>query len=230
MLLSLSADSDPGVRNRAVAGLGQRSDAAADTDEALVARLGSDPWPRIRRAAAGALARRCNAEAGPRSALDRAVDKDRDIEVRRAALTALVQCRAPGIGERLLAVARRDQNPLKLRQRALSLVPVLGDPRLAMPLIDLFAALRKRAWSDKDAVTLAAAAAVALGRLGATEAVAPLLAAARDESFAEVQAAAITGLGEMCAPAALPLFAAAAGSAQRAVAIAARGAHNRCRR
>jgi hypothetical protein len=230
LLLGLMADADPGVRRHAIAGLGVRDDGGADTDQALIARLGDDPWPRIRRESAAALARRCAQARPAAAALDKAVDGDSDIEVRRASLTALVECRAPGIAARLFEVAGDSDRPALLRQRAITLIPMLEDRELAPRLIALFSTLRKRAWSDKASVRLASAAAVALGRLGGDAVVNPLLDAAREASFPEIQAAAVTGLGEMCAARALPLFEQLVSSDQRAVAVAARGAHNRCSR
>lgn len=229
LLIALAADADPGVRAVAVDSLGQREDLDAATDQALIGRLGGDGWPRIRRAAASSLARRCGQVEPVATALGQAVDSDADVEVRRAALGALVECRAPGIAVRLVAVARDERAPLGLRERAVTLMPVLGDRELAGALVSLFASLRKRAWSDKDAIELAASVAVAMGRLGGAGVVEPLLAAAREGSFPEIQAAALTGLGELCVPAALPLFERLRSDSQRGVAIAARGAYNRCR-
>lgn len=229
LLLGLASDPDPGVRTQALAGLGERGDLDADTDRVMIERLQADTWPRIRQAAASGLARRCGSAQATALALDRAVDRDPHIDVRRASLSSLVECRAPGIGPRLIQVASDRAKPALLRQRAITLIPVLGDRDLSPALIELFASLRKQAWSEKDAVRLASAAAVAMGRLGAEAVIAPLLEAARDPSFPEIQAAAITGLGELCPPRAMPIFESQIASSQRAVAIAARGARNRCR-
>ncbi|MCG8422396.1 MAG: hypothetical protein MJE77_31125 [Proteobacteria bacterium] len=230
LLVELSRDPDPGVRGRAIAGIGQRDDADSTTDRAIISHIDRDRWPRIRRAAAAALARRCGRPGPAASALYRAVARDRQVEVRRAALTALVECRSPGVGPRLIAVARDRQQPAPVRERAIGLVATLGDSSLTGELIALFAALRNEAWSSRPAVRLAAAAAVAMGRLGGKGVLAPLLGAAREGSFPEIQAAAVTGLGEMCPAQAMALLGQLMSSSQPAVAVAARGARNGCRR
>lgn len=230
VLIGLANDSDPGVRMEAVSALGPRADADVNSDRALVHNLASDRWPRVRRLAANALSHRCGQVAEARTALDAAIDRDASIDVQREALTSLVGCRAPAVGARLIAVASDRKRAEKLRSHAISLVPNLGDPALVKPLIDLFRTLRERAWSEAIAVRLASAAAVAMGRTGSDQVVAPLMRAAREASFPEIQAAAITGLGEMCPPKARKLFVTLLGSDQRAVLVAARAAHNQCKR
>lgn len=230
LLVDMADAADPGVRRAAADALASRADADATTDQVLIDRLAQEDWPRIRGLVAVALGRRCGTAEAPAAALAAAVDRDADTEVRRSALSALVACRAPGTGPRLLQVAADAAQPPRVRQRAITLVAVLGDRGLAPELIELFGALRRGAWSDAEALRLAAAAAVTLGRLGDPAAVEPLMAAARDPAFAELQAAAITGLGEMCPPRAVPLFERARRSGQRAVSIAARRAHERCAR
>jgi HEAT repeat protein len=229
-LVDLLGAADPGVRRAAADALGRRRDADAGTDQALITRLRDDAWPRIRHLAAAALATRCGTAAAPAQALAAAVTADADVEVRRGALTALVSCRAAGVGALLLQTASSREQPVPVRQRAITLVAVLGDRALAPGLVKLFETLRERAWSDAKALRLAAAAAVTLGRLGDPAAIPPLLAAARDPAFPELQAAAITGLGEMCPRQALPIFEQARASAERAVSIAARSASRRCSR
>lgn len=229
LLIELAEHSDPGVRRQAIASLGQRNDPTDASDRAIITRLQGDSWPRLRRAAASALARRCGVSEPTSRALWSAIEDDDDIDVRRASLTALVDCRAPGIGQKLFLVARDREQPAKVRERAIALIAPLGDPSLARELVDLFASLRDEAWSSESAVRLAAAAAVAAGRLAGRGAVTTLLSAARDESFPEIQAAAVIGLGETCAEQALPLFDELVHSSQAGVAIAARGARDRCR-
>jgi HEAT repeat protein len=229
-LIDLLGAPDPGVRRAAAAALGSRRDADAGTDQALIARLQGDTWPRIRHLAAAALATRCGVAAAPAQALAAAIKADADTDVRRGALTALVSCRAAGVGALLLETAASREQPVPVRQRAITLVAVLGDRGLAPGLVKLFETLRERAWSDARALRLAAAAAVTLGRLGDPAAIPPLLAAARDPAFPELQAAAITGLSEMCPRQALPIFEQARASAERGVSIAARSASQRCSR
>ncbi len=243
LLRTALADADPGLRRHAAEALGGRDDADDGTDRDLAARLDEDAWPRIRRAAAGALARRCDRSDAAAGALRRAVGGDRDPAVRRGALTALVSCHAPGVGKLLLEVADATAQPSEVRQRAITLLAVLGDTEHAAALAGLFEELRRRAWSDENALALATAAAVAIGRLGHDSAVEPLIASARDPAFPELQAAAITGLGEMCAHTAGPaaesarsvaararaVIEPAVTSNQRVVVIAARGARARCR-
>jgi hypothetical protein len=229
-LVDLLGAADPGVRRAAADALGRRRDADAGTDQALIARLRDDAWPGIRNLAAAALAIRCGANTAPAQALTAAVTTDAHDDVRRSALNALVTCRAPGVGELLLTTASSREQPVPVRQRAIMLVAVLGDRDLAPGLVALFATLRERAWSDAKALRLAAAAAVTMGRLGDPAAIPPLLAAARDPAFPELQAAAIIGLGELCPRQALPIFEQARASADRGVSMAARSAHQRCSR
>lgn len=236
LLTGMLAAPDPGLRRRAADALAGRDDGTDESDRALAARLQDDAWPRVRVLAATALGRRCGAAADAAAALDRALGSDAEEEVRRAALAAMVMCQAPGIGARLLAVAGDGAQPASVRGRAITLMPVHGerDPAgrasgLVPGLIDLFARLRERAWSDAAALRLATTAAATLGRLGDARAVEPLLGAARDEAFPELQAAAITGLGSLCPAAAMPLFERWASSPQRAVALAARAARDHCR-
>jgi HEAT repeat protein len=230
LLVDLLGAADPGVRRAAADALGRRSDADAASDQALITRLREDTWPRIRHLAAAALATRCGAAEAPAQALAAAITTDASVDVRRGALTALVTCRAPGIGALLLQTADSAEQPMPVRQRAITLVAVLGDRGLAPALVKLFGGLRGRAWSDAQALRLASAAAVTLGRLGDPAAVPPLLAAARDPAFPELQAAAITGLAEMCPRQALAVFERARDSVQRSVSIAARSASRRCAR
>jgi HEAT repeat protein len=230
LLVDLLGAADPGVRRAAADALGRRSDADAASDQALITRLREDTWPRIRHLAAAALATRCGAAEAPAQALAAVITTDASDDVRRGALTALVTCRAPGIGALLLQTADSAEQPTPVRQRAITLVAVLGDRGLTPALVKLFGSLRGRAWSDAQALRLAAAAAVTLGRLGDPAAVPPLLAAARDPAFPELQAAAITGLAEMCPRQALSVFERARDSVQRSVSIAARSASRRCAR
>lgn len=230
VLISMVGDADPGVRERAMSGLGRRVDGDAHSDRVMIDGLRGDPWPDNRRTAASALASRCPVADDVRAALEQAVDRDERVPVMREALNALVTCRAPGIGGRLIAIAGDAKRPEKLRQRALTLVPMLQDPSLSPALIKLFSRLRSRAWSESVAVRLAAATAMSMGRMGTPDVVKPLMGAAREPSFPQIQAGAITGLGEMCPRVALPMFASLLNSSQRAVSVAARGAHNRCRR
>lgn len=230
LLVELLGAADPGVRRAAADALGRRSDADAASDQALITRLREDTWPRIRHLAAAALATRCGAAEAPAQALTAAITTDASVDVRRGALTALVTCRAPGVGALLLRTADSAEQPTPVRQRAITLVAVLGDRGLAPALIELFGKLRGRAWSDAEALRLASAAAVTLGRLGDPAAVQPLLTVARDPAFPELQAAAITGLAEMCPRQALAVFEREQGSVQRSVSIAARSASRRCAR
>jgi HEAT repeat protein len=229
-LVDLLGAADPGVRRAAADALGRRHDAGAGTDQALIARLRDDTWPGIRNLAAAALATRCDANTAPAQALAAAVSADASGDVRRSALNALVTCRAPGVGALLLATASSRDQPAAVRQRAIILMAVLGDRDLAPGLVALFATLRERAWSDARALRLAAAAAVTMGRLGDPAAIPPLLAAARDPAFPELQAAAIIGLGELCPRQALPIFERARASTDRGVSMAARSASQRCTR
>ena len=109
-------------------------------------------------------------------------------------------------------------------------VGILGDRTLTPQVIALFGKLRQQAWSAKAALRVAAAGAGALAALGGDSVVAPLFAAARDSSFPAIQAAAITALGKRCVRKARVLFHELSASSEHIVAIAAKGARNRCRK
>ncbi len=247
LLIELVADGDPGTRLAALRGLGSadepvdlpspRPAVTADPtlvrdsgDRALVTALTGDRWPELRREAAAALGPRCT-RLGPRTALEQAVDAEPDLPVRLEALAALVTCRAPGIELRLLAVADDRRAPSDLRDRAIALYGALpGDALLLLPR---FERLRGQAFSDDLALRLAARAATALGAIGDPRAGHALVTAARDGTFPELAAAAATALGALGAgcPADAPaVLRALLGHDDRRVALAARGALQRCGR
>lgn len=228
LVLSLVADADPGVRARAAIALSERTDTDDDSDAALIARLETDTWPHVRRVAAAGLAQRCDRERAAATALYTAVGSDDDIDVRREAIVALVACRAEGVGQHLVDVASDSDMPVPLRQRAISLIGVLGDSALAPAALALLETYRSRAWSDEDAIRLAAAAASSVGKLGKRDGITKLVEIANDASFPELQAAAATALGETCPGKAKPVFDKLASSPERAVSLAAKAARNKC--
>ena len=174
-------------------------------------------------------ARRLSPVEVARAALERAVAEAQAVEVRVEALAALVTCKAPGVELRLLALADDGAAPLELRDRALALYGVLpGEAGLLLPR---FERLRARAFSDEAALRLAARAATALGAIGDAQAARPLLAAARDGTFPDLAAAAATALGALgpgCPPDAAAVLRDLLGHDDRRVALAARGALQRC--
>ena len=246
-LIELAADGDPGTRLAAIRGLAT-ADAPIDrptprpmvtadddlveggADRALATALAEDRWPELRREAAAALALRCG-RPGPRAALEAAVADVRELSVRIGALAALVTCHAPGIDLRLLALADDGAAPLELRDRAIALYGALpGDALLLLPR---FERLRSRAFSDDDALRLAARAATALGQIGDPHAGRALITAARDGTFPELAAAAATALGALgpgCPAEAAAVLRGLLGHDDRRVALAARGALQRCGR
>lgn len=243
--IELVADADPGTRLAAIRGLTTadeptdlprpRPPVTADHelvrdggDRALVSALGGDRWPELRREAAAALGLRCG-RPGPRAALETALTAESDVRVRIEALAALVTCRAPDIELRLLTVADDVRAPADLRDRALGLYGTLpGDVLLLLPR---FERLRSRAFSDDTSLALAARAATALGAIGDPRASGALLAAARDGTFPELTAAAATALGALgrgCPAEARAVLERLLGHDDRRVALAARGALQRC--
>lgn len=243
-LAALAGDGDPGTRLAAVKALavepivttpGSRpmvtadeGEAQAAADRALGTVLAGDVWPELRRGAAAALALRCQ-RIGPRTALEDAVARDAELDVKLDALTSLVACQAPGIGERLLRLADDGKAALPLRDRALALYA--GLPGDLGALLTRFERWRSQAFSDETALRLAVRTAGALGDLGDRRAAPPLFDAAQDAAFPELQAAAAAGLGALgkaCPKDAIPVLRSLAQSEQHAVAIAARGALQRC--
>ena len=255
-LAELAADRDAGTRLAAVRGLATEPNAARTgdapppssedaatqeaADAALAGILARDAWPELRRGAASALALRCQRR-GPRAALETAITADAEIDVRVDALTALVTCRADGIAARLLRIADDGKAELALRDRAIALygqlhAPAPGGvvPAAAIEaLLDRLDRWRGQAFSDESALRLAVRTTTALGALGDRRAAPALVAAARDGTFPELQAAAAAALGALgpaCPPDARTLLRALAQSEQRGVALAARGAIDRCKK
>lgn len=234
----LGSDPWPGIRTAAATALGHRCPASISPMSISMNPAG----PPASSAAGGAAGGAARGGHIAREHLERALNSDPEVSVRLAALGALVSCQPPGqlpgLGERLLHIAADREQPADVRQRAITLTGSLGErapgisttalDELTQGLLALFGQLRRQAWSDAGAVRLAAATAAALGRLGHARAVEPLLAAARDEAFPALQAAAITGLSATCPPALGSLLDRYAQSDQRPVALAVRRARERC--
>jgi HEAT repeat protein len=220
------------VRKQVAAALGGRDDGEETGDRALAGLLGKDSWPLVRRATAGALGRRCGRSQPAARALFDAVAGDDDTDVRIAALSALTDCRAAGVGDFLLKIADEDDYPPPLRVRAATLIGALEDPRYCKRAVDLFERRRRETWNSAPALQIAAAAAGALGVLGCDEATDPLVGAATDDAFPELQAAAVTALGQLCprGKKVRALFDRLAGSDHGRVALAARSARAACAR
>jgi hypothetical protein len=254
LLGELAADGDPGVRLAALRALAGRDDGGGGAwvassagaqrdaiDRVLINALDSDRWPEVRQTAAAALALACP-RPGPTKALEEASESDEDLDVRGDALGALVTCKAPGIAERLFAVARDAKAPTALRERAVDLVGALEDPANVPLLIEALKKWRSAAFSEQAGLVLAQRAAATLGRLGgtaarggdaktATAAREALLDAASDPAFFEIQAAAAAGLGELgpaCDRESKKLLEDLKASEQQAVQTAARHALMRC--
>jgi HEAT repeat protein len=226
LLVEATRDPDPGVRSRAISALGERDAAAGDTE--LVANLEGDRWPRVRRAAAGALGTRC-ARPEPRASLIRAATRENDVAVGQVVLSSLVTCAGAEATDSLLAVALGGQRPTKLRIHAvLQIARIGGEPR-ATRMLELFDRFVQDSWSSEASLALAQAAAAGLARLGDRRAVKPLMRAARESSFPEIQAAAARALGSFCAPGTAKLLRQLASSPQIAVSIAAKSSLRQCK-
>jgi len=227
ILLSLAANTDPGVRRDVARALSGRADADSTSDNALTAHLRDDYWPEVRTAAAGALASRCKQPAIA-ARLFTAMSSDKAATVQRMAIHSLVRCRPPGLLDRLFALARNTKQSAKMRESAVGAIAQLGDRSRVGDLIALFKTHRKEAWSKAAALRLAAASAEALGRVGGTAAVATLMVAAKDDAFPEIQAGAITGLSHICPRQGMVLFRRLSLSSQRQVSLAAKRALHQC--
>lgn len=209
-VLASVRDRDPGVRLAALAALAGGEAGAASAwrapgggeaidgaiDNAIADASADDDWPEVRRRAVTALGARCRRKV-PAQALGDALDEDPDLGVRGDALSALVQCRAPGIAERLARLWDDARAPLALRSRAVLEVVALGDPKLAAALIDRFARWRAEAVSSAAALELAQSAAASIGRLGPPGAARALSDALDDTAFPEIVSAAALGLGAL---------------------------------
>jgi HEAT repeat protein len=228
-LLVALGDPDPGVRVAAAAALAERFFAPGLADDALVSRLRADRWPEVRREAALALGSRCK-RAQPTKALFFAADRDGDVDVRNASLSALVGCRAPGVGERLMALARDRAQPYGVRVHSVKLIGKLGERGLAAALGQELRRFIAEATRAEPAVRLAAAAAWALGRLHSPGSVGVLMDTAREIGAPEIRAAAALALGEYCGAAEKKLLTQLTSSDERAVKLAAGRALSNCRR
>jgi len=197
-LLRLALDDiDPGVRIAAVGSLAQVGGDDPSLDAPLVDKLRSDPWPAARLAAATALGLRCS-RSGPADALFAALDEDPDSSLRISAMTSLVQCRDRRIGARLVSLSRDQSVRMRVRIAAAGLVGKLGDASLVDEAIRTFRLAVDEALGNEYAIRLAEAAAASLGQLGSPDAADILLAVARDQTFPQIQVAAIRALGDLC--------------------------------
>lgn len=227
ILLGLASNPDPGVRRAVALAFGDRKDVDSTTDNALGARLKTDAWPRVRTAAASSLSLRCKLTTVA-SMLYHSMDLDKDLRVQRVAISSLVRCRANGILARLFKLANTRKRDIGIRIHAVNEIATLGDRSKVGELIKMFKGHRREAWSKTAALRLASASAVTLGRLGGNLAIGPLMKAARENAFPEIQAAAVTGLSHICPRNARRVFAKLIGSNQRQVSVAARKAMQKC--
>jgi hypothetical protein len=240
LLVTLTHDSDPGVRLAALSAIASATGTTAGAwhgnagpdgiDRVIVTMLSTDTWPEVRRSAAQVLGKRCM-RPGPAAALTSAVTRDPDLSVRGDALAGLVECKAPGTAA-LLATLWDDGNaPLDLRRRAVDLTSQLGDRALAGKLVGKFTQWRGAALESEAALALAQNAAYAIGAANAPGAAQALLAALDDAAFPEIVAAAATGLGLLgpaCPPAARQALEGLRDSDEQQVQIAARRAASIC--
>ncbi|MBK9031625.1 MAG: hypothetical protein IPL61_09870 [Myxococcales bacterium] len=243
VLAELTDATDPGTRLEAVRGLanggagapapiaapGVTGDVADAADRALINVLGADHWPAIRQQAAAGLGQRCG-RPGPSAALIAAVDGDVHVPVRVEAVAALAQCPTAALDARFLGWIDDGDVPLPVRDRAIA---AYGErPGVTGALLARFVRWRGQAFSDDTALQLAIRAATSLGQRGAAEAGPELLAAARDQAFPELAAAAIRALGALgpaCPPAAPALLRGLLGADDQMLALAARAAITTCR-
>ena len=227
-MAGFAADPDPGVRELALSGLADRGDHAA-SDAALIDRLESDPWPQLRRTAAGALGNRC-ARAAPRAALTRAAAREDNLGAGQTVLSSLVSCLGPRAAPSLLAVALSGKRPTRLRSHAIMQLARLGSAEANAKVIELFERFVDESFASARSLHLAQSTAAALCQSGDKRAIAPLLRAARQSAFPELQGAAARALGCFCAPESFPILQDLARSAQVAVSVPARSALRSCRR
>lgn len=227
-LIELTGDADPGVRERALKGLADRGGLAA-SDSAVIARLETDPWPQLRRTAAGALTTRCT-RAPARAALTRAAISEDDIGVGQAVLSALVDCLGKEASKSLLAVAISGKRPTPLRSHAILQMARIGGREVSDQLLALFDRFVGEAFSSARSLRLAQTTAAALCVTRDRRAVKPLMRAAKESAFPELQGSAARALGCFCAPESSTLLKDLARSAQVAVSIPARAAIRGCRK
>jgi HEAT repeat protein len=106
----------------------------------------------------------------------------------------------------------------------------VGGREVSDQLIALFDRFVGEAFSSSKSLRLAQTTAAALCQTKDRRAVKPLMRAARETAFPELQGAAARALGCFCAPESVALLEDLAGSAQVAVSIPARGAIRGCRK
>ncbi len=231
MLVPMLADPDPGVRMAAAASLGERPRKGAGDPE-LARVLAGDRWTDVRIAAAGALGADCRTSPDSGKALLAALDTDKDVKVQTAALGALVSCRVGGLNKLLVRVCGDRGVRYQVRIQAVGFAIGAKDRALVPQLLACFDQARSEMLGseDPDAPQLAAALAGGLGGLGDERVVDPLMRAAADSAFPEVQAGAVAGLGKMCPRDARDLVRELMESPQESVKRAARGAFARCYR
>jgi HEAT repeat protein len=188
------ADSDPGVRDLALAAL-ENDDSTAVTT-ALIAAGTTDGWVFVRRDAATDLAVRCQPDRQD-GLLRIANDPDETVAV--AALSGLVGCDDDRGEDRLLAIATNRALSVPAREQAADLLAQRPHPdavsQLAQGLSD---ARADSIGGDEELVRIAGALARALGRTGSRNALDPLTEALTDEALAPVQVSAAIAIGDLC--------------------------------
>jgi hypothetical protein len=206
LVINATRDPDPGVRLAALAALAETNAVASgspwtgpggpDEIDRVIINAMVDKWPEVRRRAATALGGRCQ-RPGPAKVLFEAVSRDKDLDVRGDALLGLVSCRANGVDELLPFVWNSAKHPLPLRERAIGLVVMLEDGKLAADLVKQFRRWRGQALESREAMTLAIAASATISRLHPPGAADALIEALDDLAFPELVGAAALALGEL---------------------------------
>lgn len=195
-------DADPGVRRVAFTTLGGGGQAV----ELGVAALGHDGWPMVRQAAAEGLGSACSS-AQATGALVRAVSgqgksmrgADAADEVRRASLASLGRCAGVPTATFATILTERRQPP-SVRELAATLVARRGGPEAGRALAKALDDVLSDPAADERSAGLAVACTRALAQAGdRSEPVLKALGEAANEPMsAQVRAAAMTTIGELC--------------------------------
>tara|TARA_R110002096_G_scaffold44526_8_gene120302 strand:+ start:119462 stop:122122 length:2661 start_codon:yes stop_codon:yes gene_type:complete len=191
---------DPGARLALLAALGTKVAPPLSVEE----RLRDDTWPEVRRAAAASLSIRCDAQSG--AALRTAALEDASAMVARSAFGGLLRCKGPGNFDIAMDLVNNSKRPLSLRLQAARALGELATPSQAKAVIALFSKNRRKALASRTSGKVASALSRALADLGTPAAIRALESSAADPAFPQLQAAAITALGELCPATSKQLF------------------------
>ncbi|MFH2007743.1 MAG: HEAT repeat domain-containing protein [bacterium] len=225
----LSALSDKSARVRREALAAWASGPVDGTHGQVVALATRDHWPMVREAAAIALSVGCRGGAALLTLAKQRTDW-RYRRVRRLGLTAAFRCRVKGLRPLLRTILTSDQEWVPLRALSTRLLGLLRDRGELRYMREFLKLLAVRVHSPRSRNEgLAADLAVALGRIGDTQAVPILLQAAARKRLPQLRAAALEALGYFCTPGAKPVVLQGLESASRLVNGAAKRTQRRCK-